>query len=305
MSWFTDPYRTDFMRHAAAMAVLVGLLAPVVGVWVVLRRVAYLGDAMSHGTLAGVAAAYLAGVSITLGALVAGVTMGLLVVVFDRQRRIGLDSAIGVAETLMFALGVILISRQDRIGVELTHYLFGQIVTTSTHDLVVNLALTALALALVGFTFGDLRSVTFDPAHAGQVGIPVTGLRIVLIVLISITVVISLTTVGLLMSVAMLITPASAARLVTERVETMTVLAVTIGITSALGGLTASYHLATPPGPTIALTAVVWFAACATLHETRTHLRRRAADELPDGASLSQASSTDNRQDVTLIDGGP
>ena len=269
MNWFTDPYRTDFMRHAAAMAALVGILAPVVGVWVVLRRVAYLGDAMSHGTLAGVAAAYLAGIDVTFGALAAGITMGLLVVAFDRQRRLGMDSAIGVAETLMFALGVILISRQDRIGVELTHYLFGQIVTTSSHDLVVNLILTALALGLVGFTFGDLRSVTFDPGHARQVGIPVTGLSVVLIVLISITVVISLSTVGLLMSVAMLITPAAAARLVTSRVETMTTLAVAIGLSSALGGLTASYHLATPPGPTIALATVVWFAGCAAAQAAR------------------------------------
>lgn len=274
MSWLIDPYRADFMRHAAAMAALVGVLAPVVGVWVVLRRVAYLGDAMSHGTLAGVAAAYLAGISVTLGAMAAGILMGLLVVAFDRQRRIGLDAAIGVAETLMFSLGVILISRQDRIGVELTHYLFGQIVTTSTHDLVVNLVLTVVALGLVGLTFDDLRSVTFDPAHARQVGVPVTGLRVVLIVLISITVVVSLSTVGLLMSVAMLITPAAAARLVTSRVETMTIVAVVIGFTSALGGLTAGYHLATPPGPTIALATIVWFGACVAAERYRRQTRR-------------------------------
>lgn len=272
MSWLSDPYRTDFMRNAAMMALLVGVLAPVVGVWVVLRRMAYLGDAMSHGTLAGVAGAYLAGVSITLGALVAGVAMGLLVVLFDRQRRIGLDAAIGVAETFMFAIGIVLISQQDGIGVELTHYLFGQIVTTSSHELVINLVLTVVALGLVGVTFGDLRAVAFDPGHARQVGVPVNGLRVVLIVLISITVVVSLSTVGLLMSVAMLITPAAAARLVTRRVETMTALAVLVGTTSALGGLTASYHLATPPGPTIALGTVVWFAACAlasTMHSRR------------------------------------
>lgn len=263
MSWLTDPYRTDFMRNAAAMAAIVGVLAPIVGVWVVLRRMAYLGDAMSHGTLAGVAGAYLAGISITVGALIAGVAMGVLVVVFDRQRRIGLDAAIGVAETLMFAVGVVLISRQDGIAVELTHYLFGQIVTTSGHDLVVNTALTLAALSLVGFTFDDLRAVAFDPAHARQVGVPVAGLRLVLVLLISVTVVVSLSTVGLLMSVAMLITPAAGARLVTGRVETMTALAVAIGVTSSLGGLTASYHLSTPPGPTIALVAVAWFAGCS------------------------------------------
>ncbi len=261
IDWLTDPYSTDFMRNAAVTAILVGVLAPTVGVWVVLRRLAYLGDAMSHGTLAGVAGAYLTGISITIGALAAGVVMGLLVAGFDRQRRLGHDSAIGVAETLMFAIGIILISRSDGIGVDLTHYLFGQIVTTSTDDIIVNAALTAVALAIVAFAFDDLRNVTFDPGHARQVGIPVGPLRIVLIALISITVVVSLDTVGLLMSVAMLITPAATARLLTNRIETMTAVAVGVGVTSAIAGLTISYHLATPPGPTIALVTVAWFAA--------------------------------------------
>jgi len=269
IDWFTDPYQTEFMRNAAVMAILVGVLAPTVGVWVVLRRLAYLGDAMSHGTLAGVAAAYLTGISITLGALAAGVVMGLLVAVFDRQRRLGHDSAIGVAETLMFATGIILISRNDRIGVDLTHYLFGQIVTTSTNDIIVNSALTAVALAIVVVAFDDLRNVTFDPGHAQQVGIPVGPLRLVLIALISITVVVSLGTVGLLMSVAMLITPAATARLLTNRIETMTALAITVGVTSAIAGLTISYHLATPPGPTIALVTVAWFAG-ATIASLRS-----------------------------------
>lgn len=267
--WLTDPYQTQFMQRAAMMAILVGVLAPTVGVWVVLRRLAYLGDAMSHGTLAGVAGAYVAGISIVVGALVAGLAMGALVALFDRQRRLGHDSAIGVAETLLFAIGVILISRNDRIGVDLTHYLFGQIVTTSTHDLRVNVALTVVALALVGAAFHDLRNVTFDPEHARQVGIPVGPLRLVLITLISITVVVSLTTVGLLMSVAMLITPAATARLVTNRIETMTAVAIAVGTGSALVGLTASYHLATPPGPTIAIVTVLCFAAAAVARRIR------------------------------------
>jgi ABC-type Mn2+/Zn2+ transport system permease subunit len=260
IDWFTDPYATEFMRRAGLTALLIGVLAPTIGVWVVLRRLAYLGDAMSHGTLAGVAVAYLAGISITVGALAAGVVMGLLVAFFDRQRRLGHDSAIGVAETFMFATGLILISRNDSIGVDLTHLLLGQIVTTSTHDVVVNSALTALALGIVAVTFSDLRHVTFDPGHARQVGIPVGPLRLVLIVLISITVVVSLGTVGLLMSVAMLVVPAATARLVTQRVETMTAVAIAVGVLSALVGLTASYHLATPPGPTIALATVTCFA---------------------------------------------
>jgi ABC-type Mn2+/Zn2+ transport system permease subunit len=263
LRWLSDPYQTDFMRNAAVVAVLIGFLAPTIGVWVVLRRLAYLGDAMSHATLGGVAGAYLLGVSITLGALVAGLVMGVLVTQLERHRRIGQDAAIGVAESLLFALGIVLISRSDRIGVDLSHYLFGQIVTVTRHDLLVSGGLTLGALIVVLVLFDDLRAITFDPAHARQVGIRVDAVHLALMALISVTVVVSLDTVGLLMSIAMIITPAATARMVTNRARTMTVVAIGIGSSSALLGLTLAYHLATPPGPTIALCTIAWFALVA------------------------------------------
>lgn len=281
--WLTDPYASEFMRRAAVVAVLVGVLAPAVGVWVVLRRLAYLGDAMSHGTLAGVAGAYLAGVAVTIGALVVGVAMGIAVGALERQRRLGRDTIIGVVETLLFAVGVLLISRSDRIGVDLSHYLFGQIVTVSNGDVVVAAALTAAAVTALAFAFGDLRSVTFDEDHARQVGISVGALRTLLMVLVSVTVVVSLDTVGLLMSVALLVTPAAAARLVTRRTGSMTALSVGIGVTSSLGGLTISYHASTPPGPTIALVAVGCFAVALASTWPRRH---RAAELIAGPRSL-------------------
>lgn len=292
LRWFSDPYGSVFMRNAALVAVLVGILAPAVGVWVVLRRIAYLGDAMSHGTLGGVAAAHFAGIDIAIGALCAGLLMGLLVALLERQRRVSQDSAIGVIETLLFAAGVLLISRNDRAGVDLTHFLFGQIVTASRHDLLVNAVLTVLALVVLLTVFDDLRSITFDAAHSRQVGINVGALRMALIGLISITVVVSLDTVGLLMSVALLITPAASARLLTSRVESMTALAVAIGLSSALGGLTLSYHLATPPGPTIAVATVAWFGiavAAATASSRRGRgVGRDAVGTVDDRAASGQ-----------------
>jgi ABC-type Mn2+/Zn2+ transport system permease subunit len=273
LRWLTDPYQTDFMRNAAAVAVLIGVLAPTIGVWVVLRRLAYLGDAMSHATLGGVAGAYLLGVSITLGALAAGVVMGVLVTQLERHRRIAQDAAIGVAESLLFALGIVLISRSDRIGVDLSHYLFGQIVTVTRHDLLVSAGLTAGALVVVLVLFDDLRAITFDAAHARQVGVRVDAVHLALMTLISVTVVVSLDTVGLLMSIAMIVTPAAAARMVTNRARTMTLVAIGIGVSSALLGLTLAYHLATPPGPTIALCTVAWFAlvAVGAARQRRAH----------------------------------
>ena len=259
--WLLDPYQTQFMRHAALTAVIVGVLSPTVGVWVVLRRLAYLGDAMSHATLAGVAGAYLLGASVTVGALAAGLVTGAAIALLGAERRLGGDAAIGVVETGMFALGVLLITRNDRIGVDLGHFLFGQITTTSRTEVLAYAAMAIGAVAAVAVLLSDLRMATYDPLHARQVGVRTGALNVLLLVLLSLTIVVSLRTVGLLMSIAMLVTPAATARMLTNRVTTMTLTAVGVGVVSAVGGLTASYHLRSAPGATIALTAVAAFAA--------------------------------------------
>lgn len=255
--WLTDPYQSDFMRHAGAAALIVGVLSPTVGVWIVLRRLAYMGDAMSHATLSGVAGAYLVGFSVTLGALAAGLVMGAAVAVLTAHRRLGEDAIIGIVETGLFALGVILITRSDNIGIDLSHFLFGQITTVTDSDLALNGGLALLALVAVLVSFDDLRMTTFDPMHAAQVGVRVTVLRVVLLAALSIAIVVCLSTVGILMSIAMLIVPASTARMMTERVSTMTAAAIGFGVTSAIVGLTLSYHLSSPPGATIALVSVL------------------------------------------------
>lgn len=246
------------MKNALAIAVIVGILCPVVGVWVVLRKLAYLGDAMSHASLSGVAIAYLIGASIVAGALAAGLIMGMMIAVLG-ARKLADDSVIGIVETILFALGVIIISRSSSISVDLTHFLFGQITTVSESDVQLNATLAIIALCAVAVIFRDLISATFDPIHARQVGINVSLLRFLVLALVSICVVVSLQTVGLLMSVAMLVTPAASARLVTNRIGLMTFISVLIGMGAAVLGLIFSYHLSTPPGATIALTAAIAF----------------------------------------------
>ena len=262
--WLWDPYRHEFMRHALVAALLVGVVAPVVGVWIVLRRIAYLGDAMSHSLLAGVAGAYLIGWSITGGALLAGLAMAGLVSVLSAHPRLREDAVIGVAETALFAVGVVLVSaRTDRIGVDVSAYLLGQITTVTTGDLALNAALTAVVVVVVWWCFADLRAATFDPTHAALVGVPVRSLGHGLLGLLAVAIVVSLQTVGLLMSVAMLVNPAVTARMVTTRTQTMTAVAVAFGVGSAVGGLTLSYHLSSPPGATVALCGVAALAVTA------------------------------------------
>jgi manganese/iron transport system permease protein len=257
--WLTDPFATDFMKRALAVAVFVGVLSPIVGTWIVLRRLAYLGDAMSHATLAGVGIAFAAGASVLLGALGAGVVMAMLLFLLSANRRLGQDAIIGVIETAMFSIGVIVIGRVDT-GVELSHFLFGQVLTVTRGDVLASFVLTLVAVGVIVLMFGDLRMATFDPVHARQVGVRVGLVHGVLLLLLAVTIVVSLRTVGTLMSVAMLVTPAATARLVTRSVATMTVIGAGVGLVSAVTGLILQYHLDSPPGATIALVAVVIFA---------------------------------------------
>jgi ABC-type Mn2+/Zn2+ transport system permease subunit len=260
LDWLTDPYAYDFMKRALVASLLVGVVAPLVGVWIVLRRLAYLGDAMSHATVGGVGVAYLAGWPLTLGAVAAGLAMAALVAVLGAHPRLREDAVIGSVEAALFAGGVLLISTRDDVGVDLTHLLFGSVTTVSAADLWLNAALGAVAVAGIATLFGDLRSASFDPVHAQLTGVGVARLRTALLALLAVTVVLCLQTVGLLMSVALLVVPPAAARLWTHTVEAMTALAVVFGLASSLVGLTVAYHAATAPGATIALVAVCLLA---------------------------------------------
>lgn len=279
MAWLIDPFASGFTQRAAITCVLIGILAPTVGTWIVLRRLAYLGDAMSHATVGGVAIAFAIGgaSSIVVGALGAGVVMALLLAVLSANRRLGQDAAIGVIESAMFAIGIIIISRLETSR-EMTHILFGNLLTVQRGDVWLNLGLTIVGVVTVAVLFGDLRMSTFDAAHASQVGVRVQAVQVVLLVLLAVTVVISLRTVGSLMSVAMLVTPAATARLMTDDVRSMTLVGGAIGVVTSLIGFIAAYHLDASPGAVIALTAAVAFAIvyAATLPRRMRHHARAA-----------------------------
>lgn len=259
MNWLTDPFQAEFMQRAFLAALIVGAVAPVVGTWVVLRRMANLGDAMSHGTLAGVALAYSSGVSILVGALGAGLLIAALLVVFQASRRLGQEAVITVIGTAFFSLGVVIISRLDT-GVELTHFLFGRILTVGWSDIWLNLALGGGAVLVVLALFGELRLATFDHVQAEQVGVRVELVQAVLILLLAVVVVISLRTVGTVMSITMLVTPAATSRLFTRTLRSMTAWAALLGTTESIAGLVLAYHLDAAPGATIGMVSAAVFA---------------------------------------------
>ena len=260
MHVLTDPFQLQFMQRALLATLVIGVVAPAVGTWVVLRRMANLGDAMSHGTLAGVGIAYAAGVNVLLGALGAGIVLAALLLALSANRRLGSEALIAVLGTASFALGVVVISRLDT-GVELTHFLFGRVLTVSWNDLALNAALGAGALAVIAVLFNELRIATFDHVHAEQVGVRVELVQAVLIVLLSVVVVVSLRAVGTIMSVTMLVTPPATARLFARTLRSMTWWAIAFGVSEGVVGLIVSYHLGrgAAPSATIALVSAAVF----------------------------------------------
>lgn len=259
MSWLLDPFRAEFMQRALVATLVIGVVAPVVGTWVVLRRMANLGDAMAHGTLAGVGIAYALGVDVLFGAVGAGLLLAVLLVTFSGNRRLGQETVVTVLGTAFFGLGVVVISRLDT-GVELTHFLFGRVLTVGWGDIWLNIALGGAAVAVVLALFGELRLATFDHVQAEQVGVRVELVQAVLVVLLAVVVVISLRAVGTVMSVTLLVTPAASARLFARSLRQMTLWAVAFGVGEGTVGLILSYHLEAAPGATIGLTAAAVFA---------------------------------------------
>ena len=245
-----DSFQLEAMQRALLATVITGIVAPVVGTWVILRRMANLGDAMAHGTLAGVGPAYAAGVNILLGAIGAGLVVAVLLIALPTHRRLGQETVIAVLGTAFFGLGVVVISRLDT-GVELSHFLFGRVLTVTWGDIWLNLALGGVSVITVLVLFGELRLATFDHVQAEQVGVKVELVQAVLVILLAVVVVISLRTVGTVMSITMLVTPAATARLLSRTLRQMTLLGVVFGVGEGVAGLTLSYNLDSASGATI------------------------------------------------------
>jgi len=282
MHWLLDPFQSDFSQRAGIVCLMVGVLAPVVGTWVSLRRLAYMGDAMSHSLLGGVALAFawFGTAAVLPGALVAGIFMAVVIHLLSQNRRIAHDSIIAVVGSGMFAFGVLALGKVDT-SVSLTHFLFGQLLTVNTLDMWITFALTIGSLFFVWFRFEDLKIATFDRDHATQVGVRAQRLDAAMLILLAICVVVCLSTVGTVLTVSLLITPTSTARLFFDRVGSITRAAVAIGLTEVLAGFIVSYHANLAPGPTITLiTTVVFIIVYATrfarsdrayIHHTHEH----------------------------------
>jgi len=264
VTWVLEPFALPFMQTALAAAVLVGLSAALLGGYVVHRRMAFIGDALAHTTLPGVAVAYLSGVSLSVGATAAGVFTAVLIGWLSRRQALREDTAIGIVFTGMFATGVVILSRSGTTR-NLTDVLLGNVLAVTPGDLWLIGGVTVAIAAALLLLHKELELASYDPTHAAAIGVNPDRLRFVLLVLLALTVVTAIQVVGLILTTALLVTPAATAALVTRRFARATAVAAGVSVFSSFVGLLLSYHLRVPSGAAIVLTAVAAFAACSAI----------------------------------------
>ena len=280
VEWLSAPFRFNFMQTALMAAVLVGLSCASIGVYVVLRRMAFIGDALAHTILPGVVIAYLNQMSLSIGALAAGLLTALGIGWLSRRNAIREDTAIGVVFTGMFALGILLMST-TRSFRDFTHILFGNILGVTQSDVVLIAIIAGLVLAALFLFHKELELTSFDPVHAEVIGLKTAQLRYLLLFLLALTVVSSIQVVGVVMTTAMLITPAATASLLTSRLWRMMGIAAVVAVLSGIVGLYASFYANVSSGAAIVLACTGFFALAWAAHGVR-HWWVRKDEEVED-----------------------
>ena len=276
MDWLLEPLQYAFMMRALIAAIVVGIVCSVLGTYVVLRGMAFFGDALAHTILPGVVVAYLLGWPLAIGALVTGILTALGIGVLTERGVLKEDTAIGVVFAGLFALGIALLSLSGNYAVDLVHFLFGNLLGVSTTDLLVIMGLGALVLLTVYLFFKEFLVMSFDPVLAVTLRLPTRFLRYLLLVLIAVTIVTSLQVVGIALMLAMFVTPAATASLLTRRVPSMMAAAAFIGALSGVAGLYASFYLNVASGAAVVLVATIAFLLAFLFAPNRGLVWRRA-----------------------------
>ena len=256
---FLKPLTYSFMQRGLLAATMVGVLCAVMGTYVVLRGMAFLGDALAHAIMPGVAIAYLLGGNLLIGALIAAAAVALGIGFFSKQGAIKEDTAIGILFAAALSLGVAMISSIRSYAVDLSHILFGNVLGVSPLDLWITFILGLLVLIVIFLLYRPFMVISFDPVLAATLRLPAELLRNVMLLLLALTVVISLQTVGVGLAAAMLVTPAATAYLLSRRLAHMMWISAAIGAFSSIAGLYLSYYLNIVSGSAIVLTATAIF----------------------------------------------
>ncbi len=281
VSWLLDPFSLVFVQRALLGGVLVAVLCAVAGTWVIVRGMAFLGEALAHGMLPGVALATVLGLPVLAGAAVSAVVMSLGIGVLQRRAKVSYDTSIGLLFVGMLALGVIVISHAGSFATDATAILFGDILAVTAADLIVLAVAVALGIAAAALAHRCLIALAIDERVARVLGLRPRVAQTVLVGLVTLAVVASYQAVGSLLVVGLLVAPAVAARQWTERIPSTMVLAAAIGALAVAVGLVVSWHAATAAGATIAATAIAAAGVSWLLRRATNEMRRRVLAATP------------------------
>ena len=283
LDWLITPLSYSFMQRGLLASVMVGILCAVVGCYIVLRSMAFLGDALAHSILPGVAVAYLLQGNLMIGALAAAVAVALGIGFLSRQGAIKEDTAIGILFAASLSLGVVLISTIRTYAVDLTHILFGNVLGVSTADLWLTAGLGLVVLITIVLLYKEFLVISFDPVLAATLRLPVGLLRNVMLILLALTIVVSMQTVGVGLVAAMLVTPGATATLVTRRLPAMMALSAAVGAFSSVAGLYLSFYFDVASGAAVVLTATTIFLFAFLFAPRRGLLWQRLRERRPAG----------------------
>ncbi len=258
MNWLVQPLTYPFMQQALLSGMLISVTCAVLGVYVVLRRMAFIGDAVAHTTLPGLVIAYLNRWNLLFGAVLAAVTTAIGIGWLSRRRQLREDTAIGIMFTGMFALGIVIMSRSQSYR-DFSHMLFGNILGVTNADLIAIAVVAVIVIGVLVLLHKEMVLTSVDPTHAQVIGLSAGRLRYVLLILLALAVVTGIQAVGVVLTSAMLITPAATAALLTKRLRNMMIVASIMACASTATGLYLSFYLSISSGGAIVLTCTAVF----------------------------------------------
>jgi ABC-type Mn2+/Zn2+ transport system permease subunit len=279
MDWLLTPFTTNsFMVQALVAGILVSIACAIAGTFIILRGLAFIGDALAHGVLPGIAIAILVGFPGILGAAIGAAFMIGGITLITQRSRLSSDTAIGLLFVGMLSLGVVIVSRSSSFSGDLTRILFGEILGISVQSILIQLAATIVIIAIAFICLRPFLILSFDPEQAEVAGFSVRLYHNIMLFMIAITVIVSFQTVGTLLVFGLLIAPAGAGALLAKRIQVMIAWAVFFGILSMYSGLLISYHFDLAAGSSIILVAISLFFIVFILQNFRQHRTNRSEE---------------------------
>jgi len=268
-----EPYAFQFFRNGIVVATVAGALCGLLGVFVVLRGMSYIGHGLSHAVFGGAAASAVIGINFFIGAGIWGIISGVLIARVARRRVLGADAAIGVVTTASFALGLALMNRYGQASKSIEAVLFGSVLGVKVSDIIAVSLVAVFALAVIVVWYRKLLFSTFDPDVAQVSGVNVSVVEVVLLSLLSLTILVTMRVIGTLLISALLVIPAAAARMTTNSFSKLLWISPLIGAVTCFFGMNLSYHLDTSASATIILLDALVFIVVYTVAGTRNRMK--------------------------------